>query len=273
MSDEPVIVAVVSDMHTNSTVGLCPPRFQLDDGGEYVASKAQRWLWRNWVHYWARVQVKAEELNAKVITVFAGDVYDGDHHNTPQIVTRNLSDMKRLAWQVLERGVQMSEQVYVIRGTVSHVGEGGWLEESLANDLDNAVHDETSASWWHLPLIVNGVFFDIGHPRQRGQLPWTASNWANRFAVETMLDYYGTRCPDVVIRAHRHKIISSDSERRGPRVFGLPAFQLATGYVHGFKPGALADIGGMIFVCQDGRYEYEMVRYEPKRRAPVRVAI
>jgi len=40
-----VIVAVVADTHPNSTVGLCPPEVELDDGGTYHASKAQRWLW------------------------------------------------------------------------------------------------------------------------------------------------------------------------------------------------------------------------------------
>lgn len=31
------VVAIVGDLHCNSTLGLCPPRVALDDGGEYVA--------------------------------------------------------------------------------------------------------------------------------------------------------------------------------------------------------------------------------------------
>ena len=52
--EPPIIVAIISDLHAGSTVGLCPPRFTLDDGGDYVSSPAQRWLWRNWNHFWAK---------------------------------------------------------------------------------------------------------------------------------------------------------------------------------------------------------------------------
>ena len=93
------VLAVVSDLHTNSTIGLCPPRFPLDDGGEYVASKAQRWLWTNWQNYIANVSQTAQEYNCRIVTVFNGDLLDGDHHGTAQIITRNRNDMLRLAFQ------------------------------------------------------------------------------------------------------------------------------------------------------------------------------
>ena len=38
--------AVVSDLHCGSTLGLCPPEgVQLDDGGQYLPSAAQKALW------------------------------------------------------------------------------------------------------------------------------------------------------------------------------------------------------------------------------------
>ena len=36
---ETVVLAVVSDLHTNSTIGLCPPYVELDDGGITAAAK------------------------------------------------------------------------------------------------------------------------------------------------------------------------------------------------------------------------------------------
>jgi hypothetical protein len=38
---------LVANLHINSTTGLCPPDgIELDDGGRYLPSKPQRWLWQ-----------------------------------------------------------------------------------------------------------------------------------------------------------------------------------------------------------------------------------
>ena len=50
-ADRPLILRVTSDLHAGSTVALCPPKVQLDDGGKYEASKAQLWLWECWLDF------------------------------------------------------------------------------------------------------------------------------------------------------------------------------------------------------------------------------
>jgi hypothetical protein len=42
-------ILVISDTHINSTVALCKPSVQLDDGQEVKISRAQRWFWENWL--------------------------------------------------------------------------------------------------------------------------------------------------------------------------------------------------------------------------------
>ena len=54
------VVAVVSDLHINSTVGLCPGPVPLDDGGTHQPSKEQRALLRCWNEYWAEIDEWAE---------------------------------------------------------------------------------------------------------------------------------------------------------------------------------------------------------------------
>ena len=57
------MIAVVSDLHCGSTVGLHPPEeTPLDDGGAYTPSKAQGWLWSHWLAYWKRVMKERKSL-------------------------------------------------------------------------------------------------------------------------------------------------------------------------------------------------------------------
>ncbi len=262
---ETVVLAVVSDLHTNSTIGLCPPYVELDDGGHYRSSKAQRWLWRNWKAYVDRVQQTAERENGRVITVFNGDINDGDHHDTPQIISRNEATQLKIAVESARPLVDISEKVFVVRGTEVHVGKSGSMEETFAADIGAVQNPETDAfSWWHLKLTAAGVSLDIAHHASMGRLPWTRSASANKLAAVTMFEYMNRneKPPDLVIRSHQHRWSDSWDAYR-TRAIQLPAWQLATAYVHRLNPGALADVGGLIIVCRDGSYTVDKCAYVP----------
>ena len=96
------IVAIVGDIHANSTVAVCPPRVQLDDGGEYVASQPQRWIWRQWLVYWKEIEERRAALNARLFVVLNGELADDNYHPTTQLVTRNPADILKLSLAVLE---------------------------------------------------------------------------------------------------------------------------------------------------------------------------
>lgn len=262
--------AIVSDLHTNSTIGLCPPRFPLDDGGVYVASKAQRWLWRNWLDYIGRV--KKAKGNGRLVTIFNGDICDGDHHNTTQIITRNRREFLKLAWRVIEPLVEISDKVIVIRGTPSHVGQGSWMEEAIGADIESVKDDVGRYAWPHAYLDIDGVTLDIAHHGSLGGRPWTRANAVNRLAVETIVKYAdsGSKIPDLVIRSHRHQYADSNNNHKC-RVIFTPAWQLATEFINKIAPGAVADIGGLIVNCNDGAYNAEVVRYAPSRARAVNV--
>lgn len=260
-----VVLAVVSDLHIVSTIGLCPPLVNLDDGGCFSASREQRWVWSKWKRAWATIDQLAQEHQARIWTVMNGDVVDGDHHNTFQIITRNPADMMRLAIRVCEPIARRSERLFIIRGTESHVGGSGSWEEKIADDL-GAVPDSArrTASWWHLMLDVEGVRFDIAHHTSGGRLPWTYTNAAGKI-TSILRDTYlasGRPLPDVAIRSHLHRFADSGRGRK-PRAFITPAWQLASAYVQRFSPGALADIGMLAFVCRDGSYTFHELRYPP----------
>jgi hypothetical protein len=269
------LVAVVSDMHTNSTTGLCPFSWE-HENGVHKANDGQRWLWRNWRDYWQRIANLKSDTGLPVVAIFAGDAHDGDHHGTTEIITRNPADQLRLAVDVMGPALEVADRVIIIRGTSAHTGEAGWMEEKLAQDISSAVwYNDQQASWWHLYGEFGGVLWDVQHhPEAGGTRPWTSGNGANVISSIVLDDYVqtGDRIPDVVVRAHRHQLATSGQHRR-PFVIQLPPWQLSTGYVKGpiAAAGKINAVGGMYAICRDGHYTWEPVLYHPRRERARRI--
>lgn len=271
------IVAAVSDIHSNSTIGICPYSFQLDDGGTYKASKAQRWLWRNWRDYWDRIADMRRDTGLPVVAILNGDLVDGNHHRTTQIITSNEADQLRLAVDVLQPVLDTADRLFIIRGTEAHAGQGAAREEAIARDVGAEESRWGTASWWHLYAEFGGVTFDVMHHGESGSMrPWTAGAGVNRIAAILVYEYArtGDAIPQVALRAHRHTF--KDSGTSHPvRVFQTPPWQLTTAFGYRIGVGGkVADVGGLWFVCRKGEVTgWEAVTYRPKRAKPYKVAL
>lgn len=275
MKDEktPVVLAVASDLHAGSTLGLCPPVFNLE-AGTYKASTAQRWLWRCWLDYIEAVQQTAQKYGTGYTAIINGDAIEGNHHHTLAVVSGNETTQMRITEAVLAPLLQDASAVYFIRGTPAHVGQSARLEEKIADNWSNTVHEGDNATRWHLRMDVNGTLFDVAHHGKVGRLPWTRANGAHSAAGQmiTQCADNGQPIPDVVLRAHWHQYVDTYRNFNSTRLIAMPAWQLVTGYVQRFNPGALADIGGLIFVCwPGGDYEMDVVRFRPKPARPERI--
>jgi hypothetical protein len=269
-----VVIAVTSDTHIRSTVGLCSPRgVALDDGGWYKPSKAQLWLWDIWQEGWERVGECAAKSGAPVWWVSNGDIGDGDHHQTSQLASRNPvaeSELVRDALAVPLEGLG-PERIFIVRGTASHVGESACVEERTARGLSKNwpvqwADEPHQASWWHLMMECEGVYLDFLHHGRTGYRPWTHWNATALLAAQITMERVkgGERIPNLAIRSHFHR--HSDSYDAQPcRVIQTPAFQLGTAYVHQKVPESLADIG-MIWIVVDGdHYEVHKHLVQPSR--------
>ena len=277
MTNAPIVMAVVSDLHVGSTIGLAPPRTTLDDEGEYVSSPAQRWMWHNWLDYCKRVKEVARLNKAPYIVEINGDAVDGDHHGTAQIWTRNESVQIRTAYECLKHLVEDAAQVYVIRGTEVHVGKSANRDERVAADMSATGPSDDIHSWWHLLLDANGTTFDFAHHGKVGRLPWTKPNGANNLAGQVIINYANTGDPPpaVIIRSHFHQYVDTDHNFDCTRLIGTPGWQLATAFVHRIDTsGKVADTGGLIFTCHPkGCYDMEVKRYRAKRAKPIKVIL
>lgn len=257
-------VIIVGDLHINSKVALSPPSVQLDEGDSHRASPGQRWLWRSWLDFWD--QVEEDTKGYERIVVINGDIGELDtKRRSYQIITPNKADIIDMVLTTIEPAIQLADKVYIIRGTQAHTGKSAWLEEAIAKDLDNAVHDG-SASWWHLRAVASGVRHDIAHHASMGGLPWTEKNAANKIA--TIIEYrymvsMEQKPPHITLRSHNHRWNDSGDNFK-TRAICLPCWCMPTEYVYRIgKENQLADIGGVVVLCEDGEYEVKKYKYIP----------
>lgn len=273
-----ITIAAISDPHCGSTVGLHPDTpTQLDDGGSYNPSKAQLWVYDVWKKFWETAKTAAEGGTFHAIT--AGDLVDGDHHNTSQIVSRHpnaqMDILKACFTPVLEQCA--FDSFTVIRGTEVHVGKSGSVENSfgrwLADQGLNVTREAGTGnhSHWHFRGSFGGKVLDVAHHGRIGSRPWTKNNATLSLGAQIVMEYanQGQLAPDLAIRGHYHQWVDTGDAFR-TRVIQMPAFQLATAYVHKVAPGALADIGGAIIQIENGVLNVHKFVVQPER-PPIQV--
>lgn len=71
---KPVLVAITSDHHAGSVIGLCPSEgVRLDEGGEYRPNKAQLWLWQNWLAYHEAIAIRPLPAGSRKGAYYVGE--------------------------------------------------------------------------------------------------------------------------------------------------------------------------------------------------------
>lgn len=252
-------------MHIGSSVGLCPPDVELDDGNPVGQSAGQQWLWRRWLETVETVKA----LDGEKILLLNGDIAEIDAKGRSlQTITRNPATVTSMAIDALLPMANICDKVMVVRGTAAHTGGSGWVEEQIARDFNNTVWaTEKVASWYHLRFTADGVRFDVCHHAGMSGQPHLEKNAANKIAANIMWRYcvdMQQPPPHVAIRAHNHRRSYSERNYR-VSAYCLPAWTLATEYVYRIgQENAVADIGASIFMCHNGRFEHVPIDYPLK---------
>jgi hypothetical protein len=264
----PVLVVVTSDQHANSTLGLCPPEgVQLDDGGFYKPSPAQLWTWECWEDFWRHAAAVRRDTKARLIVVHNGDAVDGDHHQTSQIISRNMEVQGYVASRVFSVPKALkADQTFMVRGTEVHVGPSGSSEEALAK-AQRCERDPETQNWssWHLRMLVNDRLLDFQHHASVGGLPWTRPGGVARLAFRHWVEHQerGLRPADVLFRSHLH-VMGDSFDMHKTRAIITPAWQLKTAHAHKVAPESIADIGGVLCLVQpDGAFTISKKLYQP----------
>jgi len=264
-----VAVISFSDTHENHVYGLGPPVVKLRDGDEVRANPVRRELWGLWERYWEAAFRLTEGIPR--VAVAMGDIVESDAKvRSPQdLVSLNPTDVFEQVTTTLDPMYAECDRVLTIRGTEAHVGKGAWQEEMIAQNYDHSIRDEkgNNASWWHFYGEFGGVLFDIAHHASMGSVRRNLSGAAGRLAYDVREAYvsdWGIKPPDLVLRAHNHRW--ADSGMTYPtRAVMVGCFQMKSTFVHRInKSYEMPNLGGLVTICDRGKYELHPIRVKPK---------
>lgn len=287
MANKDTVIAVHSDLHAGSTVAVCPPKWNLNDGGTFYASPAQQILHRQWIHSAKSVKdlLNENRRRKRLVIILNGEPIDGVHHETHQLITRGKPEQEQIAVTLLDEWMQVAgynpqrgDCMYLIRGTTAH--ERGEHLNNVGRDLDGVIpyrKDSSSTTkdgkYYHdlIRRTVNGKLFDVAHHGfSVSKRRWLKSNNVRWNLISIYFDCleYKMPIPDYVIRSHAHEYTFD----RYKNMWGCvtPGWQLKTNF--GYKVATNNHINtiGMVYfdVTKDG-YSKEYEDYLKVEDAPI----
>ena len=248
------LIAIAADLHVGSYSGLCRPMVTLDQGGQYQASDFQKALYQAWARFWQ--EAKEQRRGRKLIVLLLGDLMELP--GRAGVWATSLDEALRECQSLLEevRSWVRWDELYVLRGTPFHVGEGGGPEETLARAL-GAVPEGDLHARYRLQLEVEGYLIDAAHHAWGATRQWTISAAPGRLAAEILASCaeLGLPVPNLVLRAHNHRVADTGDTFANIRVIYCPAWQGVT--AHAMKRGLVrpADIGGVVIKLPERHIE------------------
>jgi hypothetical protein len=148
------LLVVLSDLHCGSTVGLLPPDFTTDEGNSIGQTPCQEWLWGCWkdaTENWLPSVIDSDPF----ALVVNGDLVEGLHHGSIQVISPNADDHVKAAMDTLKPLADRAEKAFVTIGTECHTKQ---RENSIAVGL-GAIRDPNTkrGAWDKLYMSVRGV--------------------------------------------------------------------------------------------------------------------
>ena len=270
------IVSVhIGDTHIGSTLGLRPRYCTRDDGDTCTATRAQMWMLSKWGELWAEARDRRKKLDARLVLVFYGDLFDGLHHRNTQLWSTNDSDWYKAADELFSPIMEEVDSAVFLRGTEAHSGPSATADEKWVRQWDNVRREPVTkaGTWWYLHIDLGGVIVEGAHHGSIGRKPNTEGNPLNDTsdAVVAQAAKAGRKAPDIYVQAHNHTY-AENNPAMPLRVVALPGWQLIPGYLSRMKPYTIvANIGGMILEVVDGQYDYDVRIYKPQSRRPCKI--
>ena len=249
MANKDTVLAIVSDMQVGSTLALCPPKWNLLDGGTFHASPAQMIIYRQWIR---SAQVLKDILTEgrgrkRLVLILNGEPVDGHHHDTPQLITKRPQEQIEMSISLLDEFLQIvdyhpkkGDMIYLVRGTDAHE-KGEYIEQigrdiigvrAKRKDTSNLIKDGLY-HYQKLRLSINDNLIHVTHKGfNRGTRAWTTANsigYALKSIYFNNLNH-GVPIPNYVIRSHNHVYTHASYEDRHAKMWGCitPCWQLKT---------------------------------------------
>lgn len=230
-------LVVVSDLHVGSTVGLLHPHFTTLQGIGIVQNGVQKRLWAVWKDLWDNWIPKTVG-GSEFAVVINGDLIDGVHHKSVEVISPDVSDHVRAAHQCMVPITRAgAKHIFITEGTESHTRN----TETTLGEIIGAEQDPISGRYAfpRLDLEVqatNCTFFHHTSTTSRSYLEASALSifLGNERAEAARSDL---PIPQVLGMAHRHRHgMFSDGEGVA---FTTGAWQALTRYGYRVVPAAI----------------------------------
>lgn len=197
------LILQLSDLHVGSVVGLWPENFTANEGFTIGQTVFQKWLWQCWgdMTEWAAKIIDDEPFDL----VLNGDLVEGIHHKTTQVMSADVGDQSTAVLQVLDWLCSKAANVHLVKGTECHTRN----DEIRLGKVLGGSRDTTTGqhAWDVLDLEMNGTLFNFAH-----HIPATTKSYLEAAAHSSALGALthcrartGKRVPMVMARAHRHR--------------------------------------------------------------------
>lgn len=212
----PEAILVVGDIHAGSTVGLMPPDFLLAEGQIITHNVIQKHLWSCWTDL---TQSRLPDLldGDGYDLLLAGDLVEGVHHKTVQVISSNKFDHSECAIEILRPVAEQAKKTYILKGTEVHTGSA---ELAIGKALKAVKNPDGHRGFDKLDIEINGHRAIFVHHVST--------------AMRTYLEASG-----VGIQMNQEQLEASKMGEKLPTIFG---------YAHRHRFGMWVDASGSAFV-------------------------
>jgi hypothetical protein len=192
---------VISDLHVLGQGGLLRPGFVTSEGNKIGLNPFQKWLWRCY-------ESCLEELDSlrkkdKPILIANGDLIDGNHHRTIEILHPDPNEHAKAAIYTLEPLVNRCSKIYITEGTEVHTGD---FEAYIGKELDAEKHKNGRHVFPELWIEVHGCLGLVHHhmpttARKHLEASQLSIQLANARSYSSAVNH---QMPKWVAMGHRH---------------------------------------------------------------------
>ena len=267
---------VIGDTHIGSSSGLA-----------YTPDLEKPNIWQKWIfkvyanHFLPDIEKYIDEVQKRygaidhIHLANGGDMGDLDtkkRSSANEYWAVNEKQVTANAKKLFDPLWKMCDSAHFIRGTRSHVGTGGGVDEAIADDCDITIpKDRHNKSWYDWEYKLAGVHVQMQH-YGKNKSKWGDESLLSALRSEVILDRASNNelIPDICYRFHFHYPMQTDPDKY-PRMIGNAAWQLPYEYIYERDPvGRTNLIGGYICVFRDGeilevkRLTYKYPKAKPK---------
>lgn len=203
MKSKNKVILLLSDLHIGSTVGLWPTGFVSNEGFTIGQNKFQAWLWECWQDMLKWTEKVVGDATFEI--VLNGDLVEGIHHRTLQVMSADVGDQTTAVMDVLGHLTGKADKIHVIKGTECHTRND---EIRIGRALNASKDPQTGQhAWDSLDIELNGCLINFAHHISTTVRPYLEAS-AHSIALGAMSmtrARVGKPVPSVICRAHRHR--------------------------------------------------------------------